>query len=217
MAIRTHPSYATAHENLGDIYARLASQAYDKALQIDSSNSSAQNKLALIRDLMSTAGRPGKPASRSANPPGRSAVKPPRRPNPQPPPLPPRHPRRLRTRAGSGQAGRSTQTRCRQAGRDATAEVIAKAIACGPPPGRARTSRPTSAPMPATSRPRPANPRRLGCRAPEAHQQAGRHPGQRREPARQRRWRQRPRRSSASTTSRQRSRHQATRSCNGQA
>jgi tetratricopeptide (TPR) repeat protein len=60
MAIRTHPSYATAHENLGDIYARLASQAYDRALQIDSSNSSAQNKLALIRDLMSTAGRPGK-------------------------------------------------------------------------------------------------------------------------------------------------------------
>ncbi len=60
MAIRTHPSYATAHENLGDIYARLASQSYDKALQIDSSNSSAQKKLALIGDLMSTAGRPGK-------------------------------------------------------------------------------------------------------------------------------------------------------------
>jgi Flp pilus assembly protein TadD/ketosteroid isomerase-like protein len=61
MAIRTHPSYATAHENLGDVYARLASQAYDKALQLDSSNSSAQNKLALIRDLMGSAGRPGKP------------------------------------------------------------------------------------------------------------------------------------------------------------
>ncbi len=60
MAIRTHPSYATAHENLGDIYARLASQAYDKALQLDSSNSSAQNKLALIRDLMTTSPRPGK-------------------------------------------------------------------------------------------------------------------------------------------------------------
>jgi Flp pilus assembly protein TadD/ketosteroid isomerase-like protein len=68
MAIRTHPSYATAHENLGDIYARLASQAYDKALQIDSSNSSAQNKLALIRDLMSTASRPGKPAKPAAEP-----------------------------------------------------------------------------------------------------------------------------------------------------
>ena len=67
MAIRTHPSYATAHENLGDIYARLASQAYDKALQIDSSNASAQTKLSTIRDLMSVSGRPagakpGKPA-----------------------------------------------------------------------------------------------------------------------------------------------------------
>lgn len=38
MAIRTHPSYSIAHENLGDVYAKLASQAYDKALQLDSSN-----------------------------------------------------------------------------------------------------------------------------------------------------------------------------------
>ena len=51
-AIRTHPSYATAHENLGDIYARMASQAYDKALQLDSSNKTAQTKLSMIRDLM---------------------------------------------------------------------------------------------------------------------------------------------------------------------
>ena len=36
MAIRTHPSYAIAYENLGDVYAKLASQAYDKALQLDS-------------------------------------------------------------------------------------------------------------------------------------------------------------------------------------
>ena len=57
MAIRTHPSYATAHENLGDIYTRLASQAYDKAFQIDSSNASAQNKLAMIRELMSVSSR----------------------------------------------------------------------------------------------------------------------------------------------------------------
>src|SRR5574341_1005217 len=46
-SIRTHPSYATAYENLGDVYATLASQAYDKALQIDSSNTAAKNKLAL--------------------------------------------------------------------------------------------------------------------------------------------------------------------------
>ncbi len=30
LAIHTHPSYATAHENLGDIYAQLASRAYDR-------------------------------------------------------------------------------------------------------------------------------------------------------------------------------------------
>jgi tetratricopeptide (TPR) repeat protein len=51
-AIRTHPAYATAHENLGDIYSRLASQAYGKALQIDSSNASAQTKLAMINEMV---------------------------------------------------------------------------------------------------------------------------------------------------------------------
>jgi tetratricopeptide (TPR) repeat protein len=55
MAIRTHPSYATAHENLGDIYSRMASQAYDKALQLDSSNTSAQTKLSMIRNLIGNA------------------------------------------------------------------------------------------------------------------------------------------------------------------
>lgn len=70
MAIRTHPSYATAHENLGDIYARMASQAYDTALQLDSSNSSAQTKLAMIRELMTATSRPA--GSRPAA--GRAAV-----------------------------------------------------------------------------------------------------------------------------------------------
>jgi Flp pilus assembly protein TadD/ketosteroid isomerase-like protein len=51
-SIRTHPSYATAYENLGDVYAKLASQAYDKALQIDSTNKGAQNKLSLVRELV---------------------------------------------------------------------------------------------------------------------------------------------------------------------
>jgi tetratricopeptide (TPR) repeat protein len=68
-AIRTHPSYATAHENLGDLYARLASQAYGKALQLDSSNASAQNKLALIKDLTTTSTRPGaKPSVEPSKP-----------------------------------------------------------------------------------------------------------------------------------------------------
>lgn len=57
MAIRTNPSYATAHENLGDVYARLASQAYGKALQLDSANVGVQPKLALIRTLFSADSR----------------------------------------------------------------------------------------------------------------------------------------------------------------
>ncbi|WP_018228621.1 nuclear transport factor 2 family protein [Methyloversatilis universalis] len=57
MAIRTHPSYAVAHENLGDIYARMATQAYDRALQLDSSNAGAQSKLNLIREMVSNGAR----------------------------------------------------------------------------------------------------------------------------------------------------------------
>lgn len=60
MAIRTHPSYSTAHENLGDIYAKMASQAYDRALQLDRSNTSTQTKLALIKDLFTATGKGGK-------------------------------------------------------------------------------------------------------------------------------------------------------------
>lgn len=57
MAIRTNPSYATAHENLGDVYAKLASQAYSRALQLDAANTGVQPKLALIRELFSTSPR----------------------------------------------------------------------------------------------------------------------------------------------------------------
>ena len=52
-AINTHPSYATAHENLGDIYAKMASLAYTRALSLDTSNTAAKGKLALIDDLFS--------------------------------------------------------------------------------------------------------------------------------------------------------------------
>ena len=54
MAIRTHPSYSTAHVNLGDIYAKMASQAYGKALQLDKGNTTAQTKLAMIKDLFTS-------------------------------------------------------------------------------------------------------------------------------------------------------------------
>jgi tetratricopeptide (TPR) repeat protein len=60
MAIRAHPDYATAHENLGDLYAKLASLAYEKAFALDGKNVAAQTKRARIQDLIGD--RPGKPA-----------------------------------------------------------------------------------------------------------------------------------------------------------
>ena len=53
LAIHTHPSYATAYENLGDIYAQLARRSYDKALQLDKSNLTAQGKLSMVKDIFS--------------------------------------------------------------------------------------------------------------------------------------------------------------------
>ena len=62
-AIRTNPSYATAQENLGDVYARLASQAYSKALQLDQNNTAVQPKLAVIRTLFTPTPPGGKPTT----------------------------------------------------------------------------------------------------------------------------------------------------------
>ena len=64
-SIRTHPSYATAHENLGDIYAKLASQAYDKALQLDSANTGAKTKLAMIGELIGGGARTARAPARA--------------------------------------------------------------------------------------------------------------------------------------------------------
>ena len=63
MAIRTNPSYATAHENLGDVYSKLASQAYSKALQLDSGNIGVQPKLALIRTLFAPEAKGQRPST----------------------------------------------------------------------------------------------------------------------------------------------------------
>lgn len=66
MAIRTNPSYATAHENLGDVYAKLASQAYSKALQLDAGNAGVAPKLSLIRNLFAADVKGVKPAAAPA-------------------------------------------------------------------------------------------------------------------------------------------------------
>ncbi|MGH8460355.1 MAG: tetratricopeptide repeat protein [Stenotrophobium sp.] len=47
-ALAIHPGYATAHENLGDIYAALAAAAYNRALTLDKGNQEVRNKLNLI-------------------------------------------------------------------------------------------------------------------------------------------------------------------------
>lgn len=50
-ALRTNPSYATAHENLGDVYAALAGQSYARALQLEPRNVTVPAKLTLVREL----------------------------------------------------------------------------------------------------------------------------------------------------------------------
>ena len=59
-AIRANPEYATAHENLGDIYAKLAALSYGKSLQLDAAHSGAAPKLALIRQLLAPPPKPAK-------------------------------------------------------------------------------------------------------------------------------------------------------------
>lgn len=55
MAVRANAGYATAQENLGDVYALLAGQAYGKAAQLDKNNRSAPAKLTLVREAVPTA------------------------------------------------------------------------------------------------------------------------------------------------------------------
>lgn len=94
LAIRTHPAYAIAHENLGDLYTKLARQAYDRALQIDGSNQNAQTKLNLIRDIISVGAKAApattKPASQvaAASPPPPAPVAKPAVPVAPPAPTP---------------------------------------------------------------------------------------------------------------------------------
>lgn len=51
-ALRSNPAYATAQENLGDIYALLASRAYAKAIALEPGNSALATKLSLVKDLL---------------------------------------------------------------------------------------------------------------------------------------------------------------------
>ncbi|MBH1958253.1 MAG: tetratricopeptide repeat protein [Burkholderiales bacterium] len=62
MAIRLNPRYAVAHENLGDVYARLASQSYTRALQLNAGNPSLMPKLAMLSQLLAPPAKAATPA-----------------------------------------------------------------------------------------------------------------------------------------------------------
>ncbi len=55
MAVRINPGYATAFENLGDVYAKLASQSYSKSLQLNASNPQASQKVTLLKSVLAPA------------------------------------------------------------------------------------------------------------------------------------------------------------------
>lgn len=67
-AIRTNPSYATAHENLGDLYARMASDAYAKALQLEGSRKTIEPKLSLIKQIFPTSAPSAAPTTVASAP-----------------------------------------------------------------------------------------------------------------------------------------------------
>jgi Flp pilus assembly protein TadD len=51
-AVRVNPKYVTAQENLGDVYARLAVAAYERAAALGSASGAANAKLKLSRELV---------------------------------------------------------------------------------------------------------------------------------------------------------------------
>jgi Flp pilus assembly protein TadD len=57
MAVRANPGFAIAHENLGDIYARMAGQSYDRALKLDGRNAGTALKLKTVNEMLSGAAR----------------------------------------------------------------------------------------------------------------------------------------------------------------
>ena len=68
-AVRNNPNYAVAYENLGDIYARLAYQAYSQSLNKGGRAAALNPKLKQLKDMLqpAAAGTPA-PAAQPAAP-----------------------------------------------------------------------------------------------------------------------------------------------------
>ena len=57
MAVRNNPNYAVAHENLGDIYTRLAQQSYTRSLQLSGNNAPLKLKLSPLGGVLQPAAK----------------------------------------------------------------------------------------------------------------------------------------------------------------
>ncbi len=60
-ALRANPAYATAYENLGDVYVALAMQAYQRSLGLDARNNPVKAKLAVAREIAPAGARMKRP------------------------------------------------------------------------------------------------------------------------------------------------------------
>ncbi|MCV2420266.1 YybH family protein [Paucibacter sp. DJ2R-2] len=130
LAIRTNPAYATAFQNLGDVYARLAGQAYKKALALDKSDGVLPLKLAVVQNIFETSVDPRKPATPAASP----------APAPSPAAAP----------AAPVATAPAPATKPTPAPTPATATPApAPVVAAAPTPAPAPTPKPAAAPMPA--------------------------------------------------------------------
>ena len=58
MALLARPDYATAHENMGDVYLQMAADAYQRAAALQPTNRSVSSKLALTREMVTKARNP---------------------------------------------------------------------------------------------------------------------------------------------------------------
>ncbi|HEX4885175.1 MAG TPA: tetratricopeptide repeat protein, partial [Casimicrobiaceae bacterium] len=57
LAIAAAPDYATARENLGDVYARMAALEYERAAALDKAAAGAARKLKQVRELFAASPR----------------------------------------------------------------------------------------------------------------------------------------------------------------
>jgi Tfp pilus assembly protein PilF len=51
-ALRNNPDYATAHENLGDIFLHLAQRSYDNASRLDGRNKNLSKKISTLQPVL---------------------------------------------------------------------------------------------------------------------------------------------------------------------